>query len=100
MATRRWRGAGDEGAAGSRRPRSPPDVDPAHTGDGLGDGARAFALARTAGRTQLEATVVRRANRHLSVAAASRKSEAAAALVRDRRRSPASCVTSPERHPG
>jgi len=33
--------------------------------------------------------------RHLSFASASRTSKAAAALVRDRRRSPASCVTSP-----
>ena len=107
----------------------------------------AFALARTAGRTQLEATVMRRAKLRkvhallerrgflamlaarlmpgvpatglhyvagvapvgvpafaaamvLSFASASRKSKAAAALLRDRRRSPASCVTSPGRHPG
>jgi hypothetical protein len=38
-------------------------VDPAHAGDIVGDGARAFALARTAGRTRLEGTVMRRAKR-------------------------------------
>jgi uncharacterized membrane protein YdjX (TVP38/TMEM64 family) len=36
-------------------------VDPAHAGDVLGNGARGFAPARTAGRTQLEATVMGRA---------------------------------------
>ena len=62
MATRRWRGAGDEGAAGVAAPAI-----------ALGHGScsraamfsgtvlAAFALARTAGRTQLEATVMRRA---------------------------------------
>ena len=47
-----------QGRGARDRPRG---VDPAHAGDVLGDGARAFALARTAGRTQLEATVRRRA---------------------------------------
>ena len=64
MATRPWRGAADEGAAGVAAPAvalgRPRGVDPAHAGDVLGVLA-AFAPARTAGRTQLEATVVRRA---------------------------------------
>src|SRR4051812_21501174 len=60
MATRRWRGAGDESAAGGGTRDRPRRVDPAHAGDGVGDGAPCFALARTARRTQLEAPVIRR----------------------------------------
>src|SRR3954470_15992230 len=58
MATRRWRGAGDEGAAGVAAPaialRALILLAPAmFSGTVLAE----FALARTAGRTQLEATV-------------------------------------------
>jgi hypothetical protein len=87
-------------------PAIAPGVDPADAGDVLGDGARAFALARTAGRTQLEATVMGRAKlRQVDAVTAAvlvrrlrtplpppelrlslPESEAAAALVRDRRR--------------
>jgi hypothetical protein len=62
MATRRWRGAGDEGAAGVAAPAIALGawilLTPAMFS---GPVFAAFALARTAGRTQLEATVVRRA---------------------------------------
>jgi uncharacterized membrane protein YdjX (TVP38/TMEM64 family) len=62
MATRRWRGAGDEGAAGVAAPAIALGawilLTPAMFS---GTVLAAFALARTAGRTQLEATVMRRA---------------------------------------
>jgi hypothetical protein len=62
MATRRWRGAGDEGAAGVAAPAIALGawilLTPAMFS---GTVLAAFAPARTAGRTQLEATVMRRA---------------------------------------
>jgi hypothetical protein len=62
MATRRWRGAGDEGAAGVAAPAIALGawilLTPAMFS---GTVLAAFALARTAGRAQLEATVMRRA---------------------------------------
>jgi uncharacterized membrane protein YdjX (TVP38/TMEM64 family) len=62
MATRRWRGAGDVGAAGVAAPAIALGawilLTPAMFS---GTVLAAFALARTAGRTQLEATVMRRA---------------------------------------
>jgi uncharacterized membrane protein YdjX (TVP38/TMEM64 family) len=62
MATRRWRGAGDEGAAGVAAPAIALGawtlLTPAMFS---GTVLAAFALAPTAGRTQLEATVMRRA---------------------------------------
>jgi uncharacterized membrane protein YdjX (TVP38/TMEM64 family) len=62
MATRRWRGAGDEGAAGVAAPAIALGawilLTPAMFSATV---PAAFALARTAGRTQLEATVMRRA---------------------------------------
>jgi hypothetical protein len=62
MATRRWRGAGDERAAGVAAPAIALGawilLTPAMFS---GTVLAAFALARTAGRTQLEAMVMRRA---------------------------------------
>jgi len=62
MATRRWRGAGGEGAADVAAPAIALGawilLTPAMFS---GTVLAAFALARTAGRTQLEATVMRRA---------------------------------------